>query len=143
MPGRDDAPLRARFYPAGAELIRQGSRTGSLYILKNGEVEVIRDDHLLSVMRLPGTIMGEMSILLDRPHTATVRARTDVEMFVLADAMRELGSHPSWLMQIARVLAHHLDAATVELMKLPKPQRPDAMVLPGLMSAMSEDTERR
>ena len=40
--GTDDW-LEFDFFPAGTELIAQGGRTGSLIVLKEGEVEVLRD----------------------------------------------------------------------------------------------------
>ena len=73
--------LKFDFYPAGAVLIRQGGDvTGGLIVLKQGEVEILRDDKFVASIRQPGAIFGEMSVLLGRPHSATVRAVTDVQL---------------------------------------------------------------
>ena len=62
------------FYPAGSELITQGGEGGTLFVLKEGEVEVERDGRFVSSIRQPGAIFGEMSVLLERSHTASVKA---------------------------------------------------------------------
>ena len=108
--------LRYDWFPAGHELIRQGGRSGSLFVLKTGEMEVIRDGKFVSAVNRPGAIFGEMSVLLDQPHSATVRAVTDVEVYVIADALKVLESHPSWTLQIARLLAQRVNATTALLM---------------------------
>ena len=126
--------LKFDFYPAGAELIRQGGRTGSLIVLKEGEVEVLRDGRFVSSIRQPGAIFGEMSVLLDRPHTATVRAVTDVQLYVIADALTVLEAHPAWLLQIARLLAQRVNATTAQLITLKHEQtieEEDVLVLPS------------
>lgn len=126
--------LKFDFYPAGAELIRQGGRTGGLIVLKEGEVEVLRDGKFVSSISQPGAIFGEMSVLLDRPHTATVRAVTDVQLYVIADALTVLEAHPAWLLQIARLLAQRVNATTAQLITLRHEQQieeEDVLVLPS------------
>ena len=124
--------LKFDFYPAGAELIRQGGMSGSLMVLKEGELEVVRDGKFVSATRQPGAIFGEMSVLLDRPHSASVRAVTDVQIFVIADALAVLQAHPSWLMQIARLLAQRVNATTAQLVASRASENADKeiMVLP-------------
>ena len=111
----EESWLKFDFYPAGAELIRQGGRSGSLIVLKEGEVEVLRDGEFVSAIRQPGAIFGEMSILLERPHSASVRAVTDVQIYVIDDALSVLEAHPAWLLQIARLLAQRVNATTALL----------------------------
>lgn len=126
--------LKFDFFPAGSELIRQGSaHSGQLIVLREGEIEVLRDGKLVSSVRQPGAIFGEMSVLLDRPHSATVRAVTDVQLYVIADALRVLEAHPSWLLQIARLLAQRVNSTTGQLVTLKQAQAQeddDIMVLP-------------
>ncbi len=136
--------LKFDFYPAGAELIRQGGRTGSLIVLKEGEVEVLRDGRFVSSIRQPGAIFGEMSVLLDRPHSATVRAVTDVQLFVIADALTVLEAHPAWLLQIARLLAQRVNATTAQLVTLKQEQleaEEDVLVLPSAVFSSWADPQ--
>ena len=116
MAGNKEDWLRYEFFPAGHELITQGRQSGSLYVLKSGELEVSRDGSLLSSVSRPGAIFGEMSVLLEKPHSATVRAVSDSEVIVIADALRVLESHHGWTLQIARLLAQRLSTTTARLL---------------------------
>lgn len=134
--------LRFDYYPAGAELIRQGGRTGGLIVLKDGEAEVLRDGRVVFSTRQPGAVFGEISVLLGLPHSATVRAVSDVEVFVIDDALNVLEAHPAWLMQIARLLAQRVNATTEQLVARRTEQaESDLMVLPGPMFASWSDPQ--
>ncbi len=125
--------LRFDFFPAGAELLVQGRNAGgAIMVLKEGEVEVLRDGKFVSSIKQPGAIFGEMSVLLDRPHSATVRAVTDVQLYVIEDALTVLESHPAWLLQIARLLAQRVNATTAQLVSLRQQDKDedDILVLP-------------
>jgi CRP-like cAMP-binding protein len=102
-------------FEAGKELVRQGGRLGTLFVLKSGEVEVIRDGALIRAIAQPGAIFGEMSVLLETPHTATVRAVTPVEAFRIDNAVAMLEARPQWALQIARLLAQRLADTTAQL----------------------------
>lgn len=114
-----DSPtwLQFEFFLAGTVLLEQGTRTGKLVVLKDGELEVVRDGKFVSSTRSPGAIFGEMSLLLEKPHTATVQAVTDVECYVINDALKVLESHPAWTLQIARLLAQRVNSTTAALME--------------------------
>ncbi len=136
--------LRFDFYPAGAEVITQGGRSGSLFVLKRGELEVRRDGRFVSATSQPGAIFGEMSVLLERDHSASVLAVTDVELFVIDNALTVLEQHPSWLLQIARLLAQRVNATTAQLVSLKQAaeEHPDEMlVLPANMFASWSDPQ--
>jgi CRP-like cAMP-binding protein len=126
--------LRFDFFPAGSELITQGRNAGgSLMVLKEGEVEVVRDGKFVSTIKQPGAIFGEMSVLLERPHSASVRAVTDVQLYVIDDALRVLEAHPAWLLQIARLLAQRVNTTTAQLVALKQKEaesEDDILVLP-------------
>jgi CRP/FNR family transcriptional regulator, cyclic AMP receptor protein len=60
-------------YQPGETVIVDGSTTGRLLILKKGNVAVVKEDAVGTVAD-PGAVFGELSVLLDQPHTADVRA---------------------------------------------------------------------
>ncbi|HEY9011098.1 MAG TPA: cyclic nucleotide-binding domain-containing protein [Devosia sp.] len=117
MPASSPAWLKFEYFLAGTVVLEQGTRTGKLVVLKDGEFEVIRDGRFISSTRSPGAIFGEMSLLLEKPHTATVQAVTDVECYVIEDALKVLETHPSWTLQIARLLAQRVNNTTAALME--------------------------
>jgi len=120
--------LRRDWIAPGMELIAQGGRTGQLYVLRDGELEVLRDGTHIATIKTPGSVIGEMSVLLDAPQTATVRAVTAVDFFVIDNAIEVLRSHPDWLLQIARLLAQRVKETTAQLAAGRGDD--DAMVLP-------------
>ena len=78
-------------------------------------------------------------VLLDAPQTATVRAVTEVDYFVIDNAIEVLRSHPDWLLQIARLLAQRVNATTAQLTR--DRDEHDAMVLPqNFMSSWGDPT---
>ena len=74
-----DPWLRRDWIAPGMTLIEQGGKTGQLYVLKDGQFEVLRDGKHVSTIKTPGAVLGEMSVLLDVPQSATVRAITEVD----------------------------------------------------------------
>lgn len=110
-----EAWLRRDWIAPGMTLIEQGGNTGQLYVLKDGHLEVVRDGRHVSTIKTPGAVVGEMSVLLGVPQTATVRAITEVDYFVVDNALEVLSAHPDWLLQIARLLAQRVNQTTAEL----------------------------
>ena len=56
-------------------VLAEGTRPGRLLVLVSGEVVVEHDGVPFARVDAPGAVFGEMSAVLDRPATATVRAR--------------------------------------------------------------------
>jgi CRP-like cAMP-binding protein len=98
-----------RFEP-GAVLLEQYQHTGRLLVLLEGEVEVTRDGVRVARAAEPGACFGEMSALLHRTHTATVRATTSVAVAVIDNPREFLLSAPGAALHIAELLARRLDA---------------------------------
>src|SRR5262249_46449385 len=65
----------------------------------------------------PVAVFGELSVLLDQPHTADVRA-LEASQFHVADAATILRIDPIALLYVATVLAQRLDSANRGLLEL-------------------------
>ncbi len=105
-----DLPL-ARV-PAGGVLIEEGTDAFRMYILVSGSVTVERDDVAFARIDSPGSIFGEMSVVLGRPATATVRATTDVEVRVVDEPEAFLTERPGVALSVLRTTAARLDGLT-------------------------------
>jgi CRP/FNR family cyclic AMP-dependent transcriptional regulator len=104
-----------RTVSAGTLIIREGGTTGHLYVLIEGRLEVIKGDTVVASIAEPGAVLGEMSVLLDQPHTATVRAVSDSTIYEFSDAASFLREQPEVALLIARLLAQRLNAANTYL----------------------------
>jgi hypothetical protein len=69
--------------PAGTEIIRTGEPGDRFYIVERGEVEIVPEGQPPS-RHAAGGYFGEIALLRDVLRTATVRARTDVDLLALA-----------------------------------------------------------
>ena len=104
-----------RNVPAGAFVIHEGHTTGHLYVLIEGRLEVVKGDTVVAAITEPGAVLGEMSVLLDKPHTATVRAAADSVIYEINDAASFLRQQPAVALLIARMLAQRLNVANTYL----------------------------
>ena len=104
--------------PAGTLVLHEGSKTGHLFILLEGRLEVVKGDAVVAVLTEPGAVLGEMSVLLDQPHTATVCAASDSVIYEFDDAAAFLRLQPDVSLLIARLLAQRLNVATTYLADL-------------------------
>jgi hypothetical protein len=73
------APLS---FATQAILVRQGEPGDRFYLLARGEVEALVDGRVTRTMAA-GDYFGEIALLRDVPRTASVRARTPVEVYAL------------------------------------------------------------
>jgi CRP-like cAMP-binding protein len=101
-----------RIFAEGALLIEEGKPPGSLFVLESGEVEVLRHGVVVASIADAGAIIGEMSVLLDTPHSSSVRARTTVMAYAVDNAREALRQHPELTFKVAQILARRLNATT-------------------------------
>ncbi|WP_411827494.1 Crp/Fnr family transcriptional regulator [Luteolibacter sp. AS25] len=119
-------------FGAGDLVIAEGRRAGALYFLKSGTIKIYRCGVVTATISEPGTVIGEVSILLDRPHIAEVRAVDECTFHVAADAAAFLREHPNVNLFICRELAKKVDALSCYLADL-KAQYGDEDTHMGMM----------
>ena len=109
---------KAETFRSGAVLIQEGADDRKLYVLIEGQVEVLRSQTQVSYIDEPGSIFGEMSVLLGMPYSATVKALSGVKAYVIDDPMAFLGSEPQIALELAALLARRLYYTTSYLVDL-------------------------
>jgi CRP-like cAMP-binding protein len=105
-------------FDSGETIIPEGARLGKLFILIGGQIEVIRRDTQVTHVDEPGSVFGEMSVLLDMPHSATVKALSDVDCYVIDEALTFLESNSEVAIHLATLLARRLYYTTTYLVDL-------------------------
>ena len=84
-----DAVVKRRLR-RGELVVEQGRKSNALFILLNGRARVLTSDSrgrevILAVLEA-GAYVGEMSLIDNEPHSATVRAEVQTDVLVLARA---------------------------------------------------------
>ncbi|MBI5426478.1 MAG: FAD-dependent oxidoreductase [Opitutae bacterium] len=75
-------------YEPGNFIVRQGEPPSAFYVIESGEVEVVRATQenpageIIAVLG-PGSFFGEQALINNQPRTASVRARSVVEVVVM------------------------------------------------------------
>lgn len=111
-------PAKKKEVPAGTVLLSEGNTSGFVYVLAEGQIEVLRGTTRVAVVSEPGSVFGEMSVLLNTPHTATVRSLSPATVYAYADAAGFMRSDPQIAFVIARLLAQRLNSDTTYLVDL-------------------------
>ncbi len=65
-------------FPARSEILTQGNHNDQIYFLSHGQVGVYVDGERISKLQNKGDLIGEMSVITNRPVGATILAETDV-----------------------------------------------------------------
>lgn len=107
-------PLAA--YGAGETVFAEGTKTGQLLILKSGAASVVKSGTEIATVTEPGAVFGEISALLDQPHTADVRT-LEASEFHVADAAL-LAQDPAALLYVTLIMARRLDGANRAFLEL-------------------------
>jgi CRP/FNR family cyclic AMP-dependent transcriptional regulator len=121
--GIADSVVKKRFR-RGEIIVEHGRKSNSLFILLNGRARVLTADSrgrevILAVLQ-PGDYVGEMSLIDDSPHSATVRAEVQTDMLVLGrpDFARCLPENSSLSYAIMHGLVQRLRAADRQIESL-------------------------
>jgi CRP-like cAMP-binding protein len=112
------AGLPEQSFAAGEVLIAEGGREDKLFVLIEGEVEILKGDTEINVVSDPGAVFGEMAVLLESAHTATVRTTAPTRLYVAEHADAFLRSNPELNYLVAKLLAKRLYAVSTYLADL-------------------------
>ncbi len=86
--------MTAVHLPAGDELFAEGSHGEQAYVIREGELEIVKvsgSREVLLALRGPGEVIGEMALIEDLPRMASVRARNDTDLLAIhRDQLQQL-----------------------------------------------------
>jgi CRP-like cAMP-binding protein len=105
--------LKSVYVQPGDVLCQEGTPGDYFYMIVDGEAEVRKGQKVLSTMG-PGEVFGEMALLTGEPRSATVVARTPMELYQLHqehfDNVLTWSPHMAWA--LSRALARRLRLST-------------------------------
>jgi len=99
-------------FEPGETVFQQGDLGDNMYVVRSGEVEIIRDG--VSVTRLgAGEYFGELALLHEHGRSATVRATkpTDVLLVPKSEFVQLLAAFPEFSAGLAGVAARRVSGA--------------------------------
>ena len=81
------ATLRVAHVVAGAQLLREGEHARSMFIVREGELQILKSgrggtEYKLAVLKT-GDVVGEMALIDIQPRSATARAIGQATLYVL------------------------------------------------------------
>ena len=102
----------------GECLLEEGTKSGLLFVLIEGEFEIVKDGFQINKVSEPGPIFGEISVLLDIPHLASVMALSVSRLHVIENPKEVLRSNIDIPILLSSVLAQRLNGVTSYLFEL-------------------------
>jgi CRP-like cAMP-binding protein/Zn-dependent protease len=123
--------LEPATFAAGDVLMNEGERGDDAYLVRTGELDVLRAERILATIG-PGAFVGEVSALTGTPRTATVRARSEVSAFRLrGDDVRPIVKKYQDLVSRleSTMQSRHIPRAMGEVVVAPAPDDPQALLL--------------
>ncbi len=107
-----------RRFAAGEVVMEEGGRGGCLFILVEGSVEILKQDFQINTVDSPGSMFGDVSVLLGLPHMATVKTLEASRFLVAENALDFLRGNPEAHLHLSKLLAKRLQSVTNYLVDL-------------------------
>ena len=126
---------------SGDIVVREGGTSSSWWILVSGQLRVLKGDVVVNTIDHPGAVIGEMSLLLNARHSATVEATQPTRLRFAANGNALLDGDPQFARFVATGLAERLAFVTTYLADL-RNQYGDAPGLSMVASVLSQLEQR-
>jgi CRP/FNR family transcriptional regulator, cyclic AMP receptor protein len=112
-----------RFYEDGEIVARQGEVGDCMYMVQDGEVEIILEEHGTEVvLRSAGRneLLGEMAIFERAPRSATIRAKGRARILTLdkRNFLRRINEDPSLAFRMIETMSHRVRELSHEVVEL-------------------------
>jgi 1-acyl-sn-glycerol-3-phosphate acyltransferase len=126
--------LQPEHHQRGDVVFRQGDPADTMYLVVSGQVEVLAGAEQVPLAALgPGSVVGELAVLLDEPRSASLRVVADSWLWGLRRSALDvlLGEHPVIGVELSRELGRRL-VATNRRLVAPPTTRFTAVFGPGV-----------
>ena len=106
---------------AGKYIFRKGEAAKVMYLIIEGEVDLMLDETVVETAR-EGSFIGEMALIDEEPRSASARARIDCRVFPIYEARFQslVKETPFFALQVMKTLAQRLRRMDARLGAKPK-----------------------
>jgi signal transduction histidine kinase len=114
--------LKERKFKKGKTIIKEGEKGNSLYIIHQGEVDVLKgikkESEKVATLK-PPSFFGEMSILENKPRSASIVAKKDTILLELRkeDFEELVNKYPKISMEIMKTLSSRIRETDLKLIE--------------------------
>ncbi len=116
--------LKARFFAAGTKIFEKGDTGEEMFVVKEGEVDIVIGDFLLETVHADG-ILGELSLIDQETRIASAIARSNCTLQSI-DKRRFLflvQETPIFALQVMKVMAERLRRVDLLITKFASSER--------------------
>ena len=93
----------------GETISKEGEKSRGLIILVEGVIGIFKGDKKIAEFNKEGTILGELSMILNLPHTATIKAISDARVMIIGGSLEDIiKQYPAYSVKIMKSLAERL-----------------------------------
>ena len=115
--------MLGKLYADGQAIVRQGDTGDCMYVVQEGEVEVLREDngeHITLAVLQAGDFFGEMALFDHDVRSATVRAKGEARVLTVdrRTLLRRFQEDPSLALRIVDGLIHRVRELDAEVARL-------------------------
>ena len=104
----------AESFTRGQTIFQEGDQAEYMYVVIEGQVDIVYDDHVLETVE-PGGVLGELALIDQSTRSAQAVAKTDCKLAGI-DQRRFtylVREHPFFAVHIMSVMANRLRRQTV------------------------------
>ena len=136
-----DTTSELYLYHPGEIVLKEGQGSSIIYILRRGVLGIYKGENKVSEIKGMGVVFGEMSSILGKPRTVTVKAEKNSEIMIYRGGIEGIiKNFPSITKKILVVLAERLESQTAKYSTL---QSKCEFILKQLAAAKSKLEEER
>lgn len=102
-----------RNFQSGEIIAKEGDKGNSFFILVEGTVGIYKANKKISQFDKPGEIVGEMSLILNKPRSAEIKAITNSSMLEVKGELDDIiKMYPDISKKLIKMLAERLAKMT-------------------------------
>ncbi len=107
-----------KYFKKDEVISNEGERAKCIFVLVEGKVGIFKNNRKISEYSKSGDMIGEISMILNRPRSATIKALTDCNLLTIEGELDDLIKlYPDISKKLIRTLAERLADATEQQSK--------------------------